>query len=289
MDTKDKEILQQDLSEEAKYSGVYIMRLLFREKCDSPPQALILEKLKERFGEVDVVSGGAELSLFALRSHTVTYKDAREMPSQIIIGGCSEVKKPHGDAIARSQFWDCPDGEALLDSCGYQVMIGDFMAGGLPPLERADILADLLEIALELFPSCAAVYCDASGKLLAADSARSNPYSGPRRFFWFGVNARFFSVQGTEDSLVDTLGLYAVGLPDVQYHFHSVNPDDIVNHAYNTAIYQFENDAPIESGHTIEGLSEGSKWKCRYERSLIQPSRDVLDIEAGEFASGNRD
>ena len=282
------DILRQDLSEEAQYSGVYIMWLLFHEKCDVPQTSVIHEKLKERFGDVDVVSGDSGMHSFALLSHLVTYEDGKEAASMVMMTDCDEIEKPHGDDIARTQFWDCQDGVELLDSCKYQVMFGDFMAGGLPALERADILADWLEIALELFPSCVAVYVNASGKLLTADRARSNPCSGPQRFIWFGLNVRFFSIQGTDDSLVDSLGLYALGLPDVQYHFHSLNPDDVVNHAYNTATYQFENDAPIQSGHTIGGLSEDSSWKCQYEHSLIQPSRDLLDIEMGEFAAGNR-
>ena len=93
--------------------------------------------------------------------------------------------------------------------------------------------------------------------------------------------------------VVDTLGLYAMGLPDIQYHFHGLNPDDVVNHAYNTAIYIFDNNAPIKTGETIAGLKDGRmdidvKWRCNYEMSLIQPERELMDIETAEFASGNR-
>lgn len=30
------------------------------------------------------------------------------------------------------------------------------------------------------------------------------------------------------------------------------------------------------------------QWKCQYEDALIQPPRDVLDINMGELASGGR-
>ena len=281
-------ILKQDLSEKAKYSGVYVMRLLFKEKVSRPASPALTDRLKARFGGIDVVSDTSGLVSFALTDHLVTYKDDKKVPSQLMLVECNPVQEPIGDAINRTQFWDCPDGVELLDSCPWQVMTSDFMAGGLPPLERADILADWLEILLDLFPQCAAVYFDASGKLMPADSMRENPYTGPLRFFQGGVNARFFNIQGSNDMLVDTLGLYALVLPDVQYHFRDLNPNDVVRHAYNTAIYQFENGAPIESGHTIGGIEPDSKWKCQYEDSLIQPSRVVLDIAAGEFASGRR-
>lgn len=287
--TENKKIFEQNLNENAKHSGVYMMWLLFREKCDAISTDIVLEKLKKRFGEVDVVANSSGMNMFALSAHQITYQDGSKVPSQVIITDCNEVKKTHGDSIARSQFWDCPGGAGLLDSCKYQVMIGDFMASGLPALERAGILDSLLEIALDLFPGCVAVYVDASGKVMTAENLRNNPYKGALRFMWFGVNARFFNIQGTEDSVVDTLGLYALGLPDVQYHFRGLEPNDVVKHAYNIAIYQFENNMPIKDGDTIGGLFSDSKWKCRYEKSLIQPVRDVLDVDTGEFAAGNRD
>ncbi len=280
--------LKQDLTGEAKHSGVYVMRLLFREKCEMPPLAAIVEKMNEQFGEIDIVSEKPSAMMFALRAHTVAYAGAKQVPSQLLMTGCTEITEPIGDAVARTQFWECPNGVELLDSCKYQVMISDFLAAGLPALERAGILAGWMAMSLELFPTCTCVYIDASCKLLTADSARNNPYNDARRFIWFGVNARFFNIQNTNDRLVDTLGLYALGLPDVQYHFHDLDPNHVVHHAYNMAIYQFENNAPIKSGETVGGIEPEDKWGCQYERSLIQPIRDVLDIETGKFASGNR-
>ena len=66
----------------------------------------------------------------------------------------------------------------------------------------------------------------------------------------------------------------------------------MVNHAYNTALYLLINDNPIETGNTIDGIPDGSaqpeRWICRYEESLIQPVREVLDIDTGAYAAGNR-
>ena len=36
--------------------------------------------------------------------------------------------------------------------------------------------------------------------------------------------------------LVDTLGMSLLFLPDIQYHFHGLDPNLMVNHAYNTAL-----------------------------------------------------
>ena len=275
--TDDDNIIRQDVSPESVYVGTYPMWLLFREKSERPSTEILLEKLKVKFGHVDV-----------LTERCAAYKDDLRGTSKLMIGYCEPAKKQFGDDVARWQFWNCPNGVELLDSCSWQVMIGDFMAGGLPILERANILSDWLEIVLELFPTCVAIFPKASAKLLTAEKARDNQFSGSQRFFHFGVNARLFTIQDTDEMVVDTLGMHALGLTDIQYHFRDLDPNDVVTHAYNMAIYQFENDEPIESGHTIIGIEPDSKWKCRYEHSIFQPNRNVLDVAAGEFAVGDR-
>jgi hypothetical protein len=190
-------------------------------------------------------------------------------------------------------LWDCPDGEKLLDSCKYKLMLSDFLAAGLEYKLRCRMLARWLEIALELFDDCVGVWIPASGKLLTRQQLLNNPYRGDDRFLYFGVNIRFFNIQGTEDMMVDSLGLYAVGLPDVQYHFHGLDPNDVVDHAYRAVGYLFGHDAPVKPGETIGGLKDGQlsaevHWPCRYEKALLQPEREVMDICPGEYASGNR-
>ena len=76
---------------------------------------------------------------------------------------------------------------------------------------------------------------------------------------------------------------YRVFLPDLQYHFHDMDPNWVVNHAYNVASYLLEHDNPMKDGETIDGVADGQmcreiQWKCQYEDALIQPPRGVLDI-----------
>ena len=50
----------------------------------------------------------------------------------------------------------------------------------------------------------------------------------------------------------------------------------------------------IKDGDTIDGMNDEGKmtpevqWICRYEDSLIEPLRPVLDIDTGKYAAGNR-
>ena len=94
--------------------------------------------------------------------------------------------------------------------------------------------------------------------------------------------------------MVDTLGMGTLCIPDLQYHFHDLNPNWIVNHAYNVASYLLSSGNEINSGETVDGIKDGQmdssiQWKCQYERSLIQPDREVMDICPGEYAAGERE
>lgn len=93
--------------------------------------------------------------------------------------------------------------------------------------------------------------------------------------------------------LIDTVGMSTLFLPDLQYHFHGMDPNWVVNHAYNAASYILEHDNSIQDGETIDGIEDGqlsrqTQWTCRYEDALIQPPRGVLDIHMGKYASGKR-
>lgn len=211
-----------------------------------------------------------------------------------MVTGCSDFEGEGFDPFLMSQMWDCQeDREKIFEECQYQVVAIDMLAAALPALERANLDADFLDALAELYPTCEAFYFHNCGKLFLVEDVRSHQIEGPDRFIRFGVNVRFFNIQGTEDMLIDTVGMSTLFLPDLQYHFHGMDPNLVVNHAYNVASYILEHDNPIQDDETIDGIKDGDmsreiQWKCQYEDALIQPPRAVLDINMGEYAAGNR-
>ncbi len=205
------------------------------------------------------------------------YKDNQRLPAQVLMSDFENFDGNNIDLMQRSQLWDCPEKDEILANCKYKIMLSDFMASGLPYKERCAMLTEWLETTLELFPDCVAVWTPSSGKLLTREQVLNNPWAAPTRFLHFGMNIRLFNIQNTNDMMVDTLGLYAIGLPDIQYHFHDLDPNAVVNHAYNAAAYIFDTDASIKDGETIDGISEQDidrsiQWKCQYERSSSNPT-----------------
>ena len=289
------QVFKQDLTDDSvRPGGLFFVELLMPKQCDMPSRDTMVDVFTKHLGPVDCFSYGAESAGFAPQNYKVHYEDNdADISPTLMVTNCEKIDKPVLDDFERSQVWDCPNVDELLDECQYRVFATDMLASGLEPKERADMLVKYVDALLELYPSCKAVVFGPSRKFLSRETIENHPDKEVTRFIYYAVNVRYFSIQGTDDMMVDTLGMSTLFYPDVQYHFHGMNPDDIVHHAYSVLYYIFEYDNIIDDGQTIAGLENGDmnpdiKWKVQYEDSLIQPVRTVIDINMGEYASGTR-
>lgn len=289
------DVLEQDLTQREDHPGmIFIIYLLMEEKCEMPEKGFMQEVMEKHLGEVPCFTHGDDVAGFApLKYSTHFEQEDKDVPPQLMIMGCSEIGDPILDELAASQLWDCPKGGEILETCRYQVVATDMLAAGLDYRERAEMLVDFIEALAEMFPSCKAFVFENSKKMFTRDDILGCTMPKESRFIHYAVNVRFFTIQGTDDMLVDTLGMSTLFLPDLQYHFHGLDPDDVVKHAYNFLSYIYDTGNPIESGDHIDGMQNGAlstevQWQVRYEDSLIQPIREVIDVETGEFASGER-
>lgn len=270
-----------------KFANVYYIKLLFKHDIKIPYDQLY-EKLRDTFIEVDKVATG-NLSTYALCKHLVTYKDQQKVPSQVMITEIIPFDKATIPEMALYQCWTCDDAKALLQECHYELMIGDFMAGGLDHLKRCQILAQYVDILLEVLPDCVAMYWPHSQKLMPVSAYLQSQWNNPElHFLDGGLNVRFFNIQDSEDMLVDTTGLIPLGIPDLQIHFHHLDHQFVINYIYHFASYLFINGDVVNDGETMDGRDENERWGCQHEDSLIAPKRVVLDINANQFAAGNR-
>ena len=289
------QVFKQDLTDTSERpGGIFFVELLMAEPCDMPDREHMVEVFTKHLGTVDCFSYGADSAGFAPQNYKVHYEDNdAEIPPTLMITKCEKIDKPVLDDFDRSQVWNCPNADELLAECEYRVFAMDMLASGLAAKERADMLVKYVDALLELYPSCKAVVFGPSRKLLSRESIENHPDKEVTRFMYYAVNVRYFSIQGTNDMMVDSVGMSTLFLPDLQYHFHGVDPNHVVFHAYNVLNYIFEHGNLIGDGETIAGLQNGEmnqdiQWKVQYEDSLIQPVREVLDINMGEYASGTR-
>ena len=289
------QVFKQDLTDNSvRPGGLFFVELLMPEQCDMPSRDTMVDVFTKHLGPVDCFSYGAESAGFAPQNYKVHYEDNdADIPPTLMVTNCEKIDKPVLDDFERSQVWDCPNVDELLDECQYRVFATDMLASGLEPNERADMLVKYVDALLELYPSCKAVIFGPSRKFLSRETIENHPDKEVTRFIYYAVNVRYFSIQGTNDMMVDSVGMSTLFLPDLQYHFHGVDPNHVVFHAYNVLNYIIEHGNIIGDGETIAGLQNGEmnqdiQWKVQYEDSLIQPVREVLDINMGEYASGTR-
>lgn len=273
-----------------------MIHLLMDEMCEMPDKERMNEVMNRHLGETECFSYDENGAGFAAKKYTANFENGeKQAPPMLMIMGCVEIKKPIMDEVAESQLWDCPDGDEIMKSCKYQVIATDMLGAGLDYKDRAEMLVDYIEALVELFPTCRAVVFETSKKMFTREAIINCSVPKKSRFIYYAVNVRFFNIQGTDDSIVDSVGMSTLFLPDVQYHFHGVDPDAVVNHAYNvlTYIFDFDEENPLKAGDTVDGIADGQmsrdvQWKVQYEESLIQPIREVVDVNMGEFASGSR-
>ena len=288
-------VFQQDLNNQANPPGtVFIVHLLFDEKCALPDKETMQSIMDKHLGEAYCFAYDEKMAGFAPGKYKTHFeKENKDIPPQLMMTECLEINQPLMDEIAESQLWDCPESDEILNSCKYQIFANDMLAAGLNYKDRAEMLVHYVEALMEMFPTCKAVLFETSKKMLTRDKIVNCNVPFESRFIYYAVNVRFFNIQGTDDMMVDTVGMSTLFMPDLQYHFHGMDPNAVVKHAYNVLSYIYDCDNPIKSGDHIDGIKDGKmsmdvQWNVQYEDSLIQPIREVLDINMGEYASGAR-
>lgn len=221
--------------------------------------------------------------------HQVRYADG-SVPAQVFVAVADGSLDPGMLEEALQQSWGFPEARARVASGRATVLVSDLMASGLPYRTRLALfqraLAGVLEVvsAQAIRWSRAQQVIDPQAYLAAlAEKAAPNLEAG-------AVNVRFFNLQDTNgEMLMDSLGLAALGLCDVQCHFRDLEPGAVAGLLYGIAGYLFEKGDVIEDGHTVQGLNSGAKWRCQHERSLVPPDRMVLDVDPGPpHAAGGR-
>ncbi|MGZ3439752.1 MAG: DUF4261 domain-containing protein, partial [Polyangia bacterium] len=81
----------------------------------------------------------------------------------------------------------------------------------------------------------------------------------------------------SDERVMDTVGLTALELPDVQCHFFALDVAQVAALLDETARYLFAEGDVIGDDDTVPGI-DGEPWSCRHETALVDPPRDVVDI-----------
>jgi len=277
------------------FVAAYPIELLARNPIVVDQPALV-RALARRLGRVEATGqipqpGTSQVAMFHLMDFPVQLKDG-SIPAQLVLLMAGE-KAQRTDAITQvvQQSWAFPAAAQVYEECSHMLLLSEMMATPLPHQGRRKIIANGLLALLEATRVDLIHWMPTQQMLSPADIVAR--YSAPQELanpVYGFLNVRFFNISNSKgDMLMDTLGLSALGLTDFQVHYRDLGPNPVARLLYNLGAYAFEKGDVIEHGHTVDGIDDKSRWTCRREKSLLDPQREVLDIDPGQpFAAGNR-
>jgi hypothetical protein len=250
----------------------YMVELLFREK-PTPNKRRLFEALKKRCPGVQPMDGSLDSGhcMFVHLDHMVQLKDAR-LPAQSLVVETEHPVEPARYEKALQQSWGFPEARTAVASCRANLIFMEMMSRALPYRERISLFQNALAAVLETIP-CVAVYWWPTLQVIDPQQYLSN-FDDPvqPRFLLGSLNVRLFNIEGSGGEMVmDSLGLAALGLPDLQCHFRALDCNAIAQLLHNLALYLFDNGDVIDDGHTVDGIRPGERWCCQHEMALIEP------------------
>ena len=270
--------------------SIQIVELLYRRRalCDyAAVKARAQEILASNLDSSDPSDIDKAFLIFH-KQHPVKYSGGEVVPAQTAILATDQPPQLEAYQQDIQQSWRCRGAEELLRGCQESRLVTEMLARLLPPQDRASLFHGVLRAMTEVTAPDALVFKHSQQVITSADylaACTEAPILRPG-----SINVRFFNISNSDgDMIMDTRGLQEIGLHDLQCHFRELVPKKVAHVLFNTAVYIFEKGPVIESGQTVEGIEPGSKWRCQFENSLLEPTRQVLDLNPGKaYAAGTR-
>ena len=267
------------------FAGAYGVELLL-ERVPQIDKAKLLASLN-RQEKAQSLGENSDSFAFSYPEYSIQYDDV-SIPPQFLVAVAEQPLDVERIRPSVEQSWDWPEAKSAVERCRATVLVTDLLSSGLEYQTRLRLFHNSLLAVLEQV-DCIGIHWQPSQRIVAPLTYVESKQNNTDKVFP-AINVRLFRVENREpdEILMDSIGLAALGLSDVQCHFFGMDTQEVARVIYNSAHYIFENGDVIQNGHTIQGLDESQKWKCQYEDALIAPQRVVLDFDAGIYAAGNR-
>ena len=262
----------------AGFANVYAVELL----CETPPPLLagdILPCVRDRVGaaalvDPDATAGGLNLHFPQVR---VPFK-GESVPVQCVIGLLNHPVDERFLTAALDQSWDWPEARAAVADHRCSVVVSDLLASGLPYRERLDLFQNVLLGVLEVVPASAILWRPC-GRVVDPTAYRRSRREGEQSDPLFGaLNVRMFPTEESGEVLMDTLGLSALGLPDLQCRFTGVDPNLVAGLLHGAGRYVFDKGDVLSEGHTVPAPGGKGQWACQPGVASAPPARRVVEL-----------
>jgi hypothetical protein len=209
--------------------------------------------------------------------------DREKFPENFVISDPESIENPlQLFSSSLIQTWDWAEAEQAISAAKSVIEISDGAPESLARTNRLqnfhNVVLSLLEVAQPL-----AIHWLPSQRIVNPQRYKEDLESGGL-LFSSAVNVRMFKIEQSDERIMDTMGLTALGCIDLQSVFINLDPSKMGLYLYHLAEYVFERGDVIRDGDTIEGMEPTERWRCRKIPSYVPPTRRVINVIPGEFA-----
>ena len=258
----------------------YVVHVLLDQAAPVDKAALV-EGWRQRLGQVEPVESQGEALHFALPDFSSRVGD-QKVPLQLAVMALEGIGVDELAASLR-QSWTWPDAGEVAAHCRASLTLSDFYGAGIDRRIRLAVFHGALSSLLESLPVRAVQWLPSQqvvepgaylARLAAGDGLRGS-----------ALNVRRFRTQtgdGQALQVMDTMGLHAFGLPDLQVRFSGLDSARVEDWLYSHAGRLFEEGERFVFQEGLVGPDNVEVWRFRPADASAPPERRVLDLGPGD-------
>lgn len=268
------------------FAATYSVELLYK-NIQTINNLELLSKLRNELGNVEILLETERITTFILFDYPIVYADGEEIPVQfMVINEGNSVNKSKLES-SLSQTWDWSMAKSTVEDCQATIVISDFMANQLDYHLRVELFNKFLNVFMTSYEPQAINWLY-SQKIVEPHMFEESYLEAKEKNLYGHLNVRYFKNKNNE-LVMDTLGLAALGLPDLQCHFKELDHGQVALILFDIAKTLFEKGDYIEDGRLEYNSFVDEKITYYHEISMANPPRLVIDIDLGEKYKGNRE
>lgn len=253
--------------------GILAAKLLFRAKPEISREALLTEiglHFKE-FSFLEVSNGIA----YEFPEYAPLNGKEKTAPGCHLVMPEDEIVAIDVGESAHAQNWTWPEGSQIARECTYELAVWDHNSLGLDHMNRLNLFNCFLMATIRAL-SPLAVYSLSGNRLLhPGDLVQALGGQNPH-ILEAVVNLRIFPGSATQN--MDTLGMYALGLPDFSMEFESILANEYAMQLWNYCYTVYQNGDMLLTGHSLPGLLPQQRMQCTRKISETPPERVVIEL-----------
>ena len=245
-------------------------------RCSGAPRAPrveLLRALERRTGaKVEMPDHGVDVLAFRFRG----LAPGGAPPPQLIVVPAAPPHTPRDPEPLLRQTWDWPDARQALQATTHTTLISQLLSESLAPWARLDLARAVVAAAVDVIHPTALLW-RSSGRvvrpqaLLDSLAPGGDPLLGP-------VNVR--SYRSHAGSLLDTLGLGALGATDLEVLDDTLAPQELAPLLFGAARLGLSEPERVRPGERLRD-DAGRLWLVGAAASLTSPPRPILRLSRG--------